>query len=191
MLRKLVFTLVLTVFCQLSMSENLFDDLVAELALESEAEAGDVSAQSALGVMYAKGEGASQDYKQAVKWFTKAAEQGDAKSQYNLGVMYDQGQGVPQDYKQAVKWFTKAAEQGVAEAQYNLGALSSNGKGVPQDYKQAYAWFSLAAVDGNKAAVAARNRTESKLTPAALEEAQKMAAELLRQIEKNQAAKAE
>lgn len=48
------------------------------------------------------GEGAIQDDKQAVHWYTKGAEQGDARAQYTLGVMYDNGRGVTQDDKQAV-----------------------------------------------------------------------------------------
>ena len=81
-----------------------------------------MQAQYNLGLMYDNGQGVPQDYKQAVKWYTKAAEQGDANAQYSLGYMYANGQGVPQDYKQAVMWFTKAAEQGDADAQYNLGS---------------------------------------------------------------------
>ena len=76
------------------------------------AKGGDKSAQDNLGVMYSIGDGVPQDYKEAAKWFTKAAEQGYANAQYSLGVMYRDGDGVPQDYKEAVKWYTKAAEQG-------------------------------------------------------------------------------
>ena len=39
-----------------------------------------------------RGDGAPQDYKEAVKWYRLAAEQGDANAQYNLGVMYDNGE---------------------------------------------------------------------------------------------------
>ena len=66
--------------------------------------------------MYDDGQGVPQDYKQAVKWYTKAAEQGNAEAQYNLALVYANGQGVPQDYKQAAKWYTKAAEQGNARS---------------------------------------------------------------------------
>ena len=51
--------------------------------------------------MYDNGQGVTQDYKQAVYWFEKAATQGLAKAQYNLGLMYSNGQGVTQNYKQA------------------------------------------------------------------------------------------
>ena len=57
-----------------------------------------------------------QDYREAVKWFRKAAEQGHAGAQANLGFMYDRGWGVPEDDREAVKWFRKAAEQGHAGA---------------------------------------------------------------------------
>ncbi len=51
------------------------------------AELGDAKAQYNLGQMYRKGQGVSQDDKQAVKWYRKAAEQGFAAAQGNLGVI--------------------------------------------------------------------------------------------------------
>jgi hypothetical protein len=74
-----------------------------------------------LGLIYSKGQGVPQDYKEAVKWYRLSAEQGVAQAQYKLGWMYSNGLGVPQDYKEAVKWYRLSAEQGVAQAQYNLG----------------------------------------------------------------------
>jgi len=35
--------------------------------------------------MYRRGQGVSQNYKTAAKWFRLAAEQGDAAAQFNLG----------------------------------------------------------------------------------------------------------
>jgi len=105
-------------------------------------------AQYNLGVCYYHGYGVTQDYKQAVYWYTKAANQGYAMAQYNLGVCYDNGFGVTQDYKQAVCWYTKAANQGNAMAQCNLGVCYDNGSGVTQDYKQAVYWYTKAANQG-------------------------------------------
>jgi len=48
-------------------------------------EQGDAVAQYNLGVMYAHGEGVSEDDAQAVHWYRKAAEQGVARAQVNLG----------------------------------------------------------------------------------------------------------
>ena len=80
---------------------HIFVDVLA-------AKQGDGLAQYNLGVIYAKGFGVPQDYKEAVRWYTLAAEhshQGQAASQFSLGIMYDVGQGVPQDYKEAVRWY--------------------------------------------------------------------------------------
>ncbi len=41
---------------------------------------GDAAAQFHLGLMYAKGQGVTQDYAQAVNWYRKAAEQGGAEA---------------------------------------------------------------------------------------------------------------
>ena len=44
--------------------------------------------------MYYKGEGVTQDYKEAVKWYQLSAEQGHPEAQYKLGVMHENGKGV-------------------------------------------------------------------------------------------------
>ena len=69
-----------------------------------------------LGVMYREGRGGAQDYKEAVKWFRKAAEQGFAKAQYNLGATYANGLGVAQDYVSAHMWLNLARAAGDATA---------------------------------------------------------------------------
>ena len=99
----------------LSACSSDFDEVSAK------AEQGDARAQYNLGSMYYNGKGVTQDYKEAVKWYTKAAEQGYAVAQSNLGYMYFNSEGVAQDYKETAKWWRKAAEQGYAEAQFNLG----------------------------------------------------------------------
>lgn len=76
------------------------------------AERGDAEAQNNLGVIYAKGHGVAQDYKQAAYWYKKAAEQGHAGAQHNLGFVYAEGQGVTQDLKLAYIWSSLAAAQG-------------------------------------------------------------------------------
>ena len=62
--------------------------------------------------MYDNGQGVSQDYKTAAKWYALAAEQGDAEAQFNLGVMYFKGQGVLQDYVTAHMWANISAVNG-------------------------------------------------------------------------------
>ncbi len=124
------------------------------------------------------------DYATALRLWRPLAEQGDALAQYNLGLMYDTGQGVPQDDAEAVKWYRLAAEQGDALAQYNLSIMYGKGRGVPEDYVQAHMWFNLAASRFPSSQAENRGKTAhnrdvlaSKMTPAQLAEAQKLARE--------------
>jgi len=124
----------------------LLKDFKALLTL---AENGDVRAQFFAGQCYQLGENTKQDFKEAVKWFRRAAERGYAPAQINLGWMYDDGTGVQEDDKEAVRWFRKAAEQGDDNAQVNLGHMYDNGKGVPGDDNEAMKWYRKAAHQGN------------------------------------------
>ena len=69
--------------------------------------------------MYADGHGVSQDYREAVKWYRKAAEQGDAKAQHNLGANYYNGLGVQQDIVIAYAWLNVSVVQGFETAVKN------------------------------------------------------------------------
>lgn len=93
-----------------------------------------------------------------------------------LGRMYSEGQGVPQDYAESMKWYRTAAEKGNPAGQHNLGYMYATGKGVPIDYVTAYMWFSLAATRFPNSAKM-KDLTASKLSPAQIETAEKMARE--------------
>ncbi len=99
------------------------------------AQNGDHDAQVRLGLMYDKGEGVSQDYHEAFKWFTKAAEQGNARAQLNLGIMYNSGEGVEEDYVEAYKWAILAVAYGDPLAVKFRNALSQ--KMSPQQIAEA------------------------------------------------------
>jgi len=91
------------------------------------------------------------------------------------------GQGVPQDYKTAVKWYRLTAEQGVATAQGNLGLMYEKGQGVIQDYVRAHMWYNIAASSGDgKNASKNRDIVAGRMTPARIEDAQKLARECVR-----------
>ena len=62
------------------------------------AEAGDVNAQTMLGLVYAEGKGVPQEHAEAAKWFRRAATRGHAEAQFALEVLYGLGEGVPQDF---------------------------------------------------------------------------------------------
>ncbi len=108
-----------------------------------------ISDQANLGYMYESGIGVKRNFKEAVKWYSKAAKQGHAGAQTNLGLMYRDGSGVKKSYKKAVKWFSKAAEQNNPRGQVSLGYMYENGLGVRKDFKKAVKWYRKAAEQGN------------------------------------------
>ncbi|KAF9092922.1 hypothetical protein BGX23_003799 [Mortierella sp. AD031] len=139
------------------LSSNLVSDLTSsqpiypadEIAqITTEAEQGDADAQPKLGNMYITGNGLALDYKEAMKWFLKAADQGVAQAQANIGLLYYGGHDVPKDYAMAIEWFLKAANQGLASALTDAGNLYSQGQGVPQDYAKAMEWYLKSADQG-------------------------------------------
>lgn len=128
------------------------DDLRKELSntyysdeLLQKAESGDLKAQLALAYAYKNGNGITQNYNEAYKWFKKSAEGGNVWAQHDLGVMYEKGVGCEQNEVEAVKWYMKAAESGLAEAQCNLGYAYQYGKGIQQNYTKAVKWYMKAA----------------------------------------------
>lgn len=76
------------------------------------AKQGDYKAQDELALMYYHGQGTTQNYKEAVKWFKVAAQQGYAMAQNNLALMYYNGEGIIQDEKMAHMWFNIATTNG-------------------------------------------------------------------------------
>ena len=112
------------------------------------AEQGDANSQYNLGLLYARGQGVAQDYKQAAAWYEKAANQGVPAAEYNLGVMYANGEGVPKSSEDAEKWFLKAAQKGVSDAASSLGTIYSEGEGAFKNYSEAEKWYRQAAEKG-------------------------------------------
>jgi TPR repeat protein len=112
-----------------------------------------------------------------MSWYRKSADQGDPGGQLALSAMYYSGQGVPRDMAAAASWLKKAADQGFANAQLLLGIMYEDGSGVLQDYILAHMWFNLAVTGGEEAAASNRDRIASKMTPAQIAEAQRLARE--------------
>ncbi len=81
------------------------------------------------------------------------------------------------DLATAVSRLRALAESGYARGQAAFGTLYFNGRGVPQDFVEAYKWFGLAAAalepGGERdAAVANRDLTAQRLSPAQMAQAQ-------------------
>jgi TPR repeat protein len=149
----------------------------AEKEYRKAAEEGNARAQFNLGVLYAKGQGVSQDYAQARQWYEKAAAQEYTYAQTNLGNLYLPGLGVLQNYKMALFWFRRAAEQGDPVALNNLAFMYENGRGVTQNFVEAHKWCTLLAATGDKHAAEQCDALAKQMTPSEIAEAQKLARE--------------
>ena len=153
------------------------------------AEQGDVLAQTRLAALHFNGDGVLQDYHEALRWYRAAAMQGWAEAQSSVAAMYHNGEGVPQDYREALRWYRAAAMQGKHKAQFNLAVMYHNGDGEPQDLVKAHAWMNLAATSRYdlggipEQAAKLRDSLQEKMTPDQVAEAQRLAAELFKQIE--------
>ena len=138
---------------------------------------GNVVAQNTLGFLYLNGQGITQDYKEAAKWFRNAADRGYSAAQYNLAIMYKLGQGVEQSHPESIKWMQLAANQGYADAQYNLGNMYYQGLAVMQDYEMAYMWWLLAEQNGAKDTEHNKSEITKKMTASQVNNAQLLARE--------------
>ena len=79
------------------------------------------------------------------------------------------------DYETALKKFRLLTEQGHATAQNNLGLRYYYGGGVQKNDIQVYKWSYLAAAQGYTDAIKRLESLETKMTPAQVAEAQRLA----------------
>ncbi len=113
--------------------------------LRVKADQGDASSQHMLGDLYLEGFGDTLDYKEAVKWYTKAAEQGYPEAQFSLGSMYENGRGIKTDRTMAAKWYRKAYEKGHPGASLALAKLYENPRSWKKsDYENAVKFAKVA-----------------------------------------------
>jgi len=136
-----------------NMFEYVYDDLVqnwdkAYKCYEKAAKTDVVSAQICMGKAYANG----GNYKEAAKWYNRAAEQGNEKANDYLKWMYEGGKGYIFDFKRIREIHKQAAKEKDAIAQYHLGWIYEYGAGVLRDGVKAVEWYTKAAEQGHKIA---------------------------------------
>ncbi|CBL44806.1 Hypothetical protein HDN1F_12230 [gamma proteobacterium HdN1] len=124
------------------------------------ANTGDPSAQYALGLMFAYGQGVPRDAMQARYWLERAATRGNADAQYQFASLLWQGTWLKRDSQNALYWYKAAAKQDHADAAFFLAQLylkGSNEKGlrhpIKMDQPRARDWMELAARNGHVAAM--------------------------------------
>ena len=107
------------------------------------AQAGDADAQFQLGVRYAVGSDAAQDYGEAARWFSAAAEQGHILAQSNMGAYYWAGRGVEKDLNKAYFWALLAQSGGDDASRVRVPFLASrlSETEILADQNKANEWF--------------------------------------------------
>lgn len=113
--------------------------------LQQAAEAGQVGAQTLLGLCYLDGINTQVDHPQALHWLGLAAENRSPRAEANLALMYQQGLGVEVDLAQAEQLFLRATEKQEFMAIVGLARLYQQ-QGKPE---QAGTWYQtlIAAAD--------------------------------------------
>lgn len=101
-----------------------YSSALAELA--PLAEKGVAVAQFYIGNMYRDGNGVSQNFAEAVRYYRMAAAQGHPTAQNNLGARYRRGEGVEKNNGLALMWYMLASEQGHKRAAQNASRLKSS-----------------------------------------------------------------
>ena len=129
------------------------------------AEAGQASAQAAIGQMYLDGHGVPQDPAQAAIWLEKAANGGSARARAQIGAMYATGTGVAADEMKASYWLLKAANQNVRQSQRLMSQRFYHGQGVPRDIVQSFLYAALSARQGDPEGQAMTQILAGRMTP--------------------------
>jgi TPR repeat protein len=134
-----------------------------------------------MGQLHDFGFGVTQNDRDALAWYRKAADHGSPAGQRAVGDFYLKGRAVAADAGEAQRWYQRAANGDDIRAQYELGQLYFNGTGVRRDYVSAYVWFSLAATqapleDNRKGLIELRDIAAVRMTADELSEAQRRVA---------------
>jgi TPR repeat protein len=118
-------------------------------AMRAKAESGDVSAQFALGEIYASGTLVARDWTEAAQWYHRAAEQGHANAQFALAEMYAVGEITVNNSSELDNLLRKSVEQkAVPDIEY-LSLVHETSYGVAEDRREAVKWYRRAAEQGH------------------------------------------
>ncbi len=116
------------------------------------ADKGFAPAQYKLGQLYedsaqnSKGDKKKEEdhWREAFKWFTKAAEQDDFSAKSALFLLYGAGKGVHENSELAMRWGFEAAQEGDAYSALVLAGMFESGNILPKDNVEAFYWYNLA-----------------------------------------------
>ncbi len=110
---------------------------------------GDFYAQRIMGSFYFYTKLGTDNRREAIEWYEKAASQGHARAQMSLALRYLQGAHLKRDIPQGMKWLVKASDAGLPEAQYTLGCYYLFGTNVKRDKIKGFCLLLSAANNGD------------------------------------------
>jgi TPR repeat protein len=138
---------------------NHIKDMEALDYYKKQAEKGDAKAMVRIAKIYENYQPdlkSIQDYREVLRWYTKASEAGSHVASRRIGDMYQIGLYVKQDYEEAKKWYAKADKQAKESVSTTLGvsdgheyvdlglsvkwATCNLGASKPHEYGNYYAW---------------------------------------------------
>ena len=131
---------------------NIAKYALAAKYLKIASNAGDSSAENALGALYSNGQGVTKSYSKANELFEKSVKQNYFPAYFNLGTSYYFGDGVSKDKVKAIQLYTQSANGGYPQAQTKLGAAYQIGDSVQTNLPQSYMWYTLAVKNGDQSA---------------------------------------
>lgn len=114
--------------------------------LEKSAALGNTTAMINIGNIYEFGQRTGKpEYKEAAKWYQRAALLGDGTGVFNYANLLHSGRGVRRDRETAFLLFEKLTSRGFKGAAFYLGLYYENGYVVKRDYKEALRYYQLGA----------------------------------------------
>lgn len=120
--------------------------VMALSVLEEAAKAGNTTAMVNIGNIYEYGQRTGKpEYKEAAKWYQRAALLGDKRGSFNYANLLHHGRGVRRDRETAFCIFEKLAKSGIREAPFYLGLYYENGFVVEKNYAEALRQYQVGA----------------------------------------------
>ncbi len=111
-------------------------------------------AQLQMGMIYERGLGVPQDYKQAQEWYLKALSNGVVDAPAKIGWLYEHGFGVEKDFGKAAEYYQRAIADESALGYTHMGYLYETGKGVERNRERAAEYYRIGMEKGNYLAMA-------------------------------------
>jgi hypothetical protein len=98
-----------------------------------------------LAICYHKGEGVSQNQREAIKLYKAAVNANHPEAIFNLAICYENGEGVEKNQIEAIRLYKLGKRMDHPNSIFNLGVCYEKGEGVEKNYQEAANLYSIAS----------------------------------------------